>query len=115
MSVDDVLRHLSVEPAGLDPAPSQMRGRDAGRRIGRHPRACVGCGRPARVTGIIDVPAYGHRWLDRCRDCFLATVDLEPSRVPPTLEGILADLRAAAAEARVELRILVDERGDRSE
>ncbi|MER6917580.1 hypothetical protein ABT314_00590, partial [Streptomyces spiralis] len=61
--------------------------------------------------GIIDGPGYGRRWLDRCRDCFLATVDLEPSRVPGTVDGIVADLRAAAAEAGVELTVVIDDRG----
>ncbi|WP_159007295.1 hypothetical protein [Streptomyces sp. NRRL S-813] len=46
-----------------------------------------------------------------CRDCFLATVDLEPSRVPGTVAGIVADLRAAAAEAGVQLTVVVDDRG----
>ncbi|GHE69351.1 hypothetical protein GCM10014715_24020 [Streptomyces spiralis] len=43
--------------------------------------------------------------------CFLAAVDLEPSRVPGTVDGIVADLRAAAAEAGVQLTVVIDDRG----
>ncbi|MGV9351554.1 hypothetical protein ACWDSD_44055 [Streptomyces spiralis] len=111
MTIDDVLHRLGVDPADLTSAPARHVHREAAARIGRNP--CAGCGRPARATGIIDVPGYGHRRLDRCRDCFLATIDLEPSRVPGTIDGIVADLRAAAAEAAVQLTVVIDDKGGR--
>ncbi|MGV9351578.1 hypothetical protein ACWDSD_44185 [Streptomyces spiralis] len=107
MAIDDVLHRLGVDPADLAPAPARHVHREAAARIGRTPNPCAGCGEPARTTGIIDVPGYGRRWLDRCRACFLATIDLEPSRVPGTVDEIVADLRAAAAEAGAA------DRGDR--
>ncbi len=69
MTIDDVLHRLGVDPAELTQAPGRQVHREAAARIGRNPCPCAGCGEPARVTGIVDVPGYGRRWLDRCRDC----------------------------------------------
>ncbi|MGV9350995.1 hypothetical protein ACWDSD_40980 [Streptomyces spiralis] len=112
MTIDDVLHGLGVDPADLTPALARHVHRDAATRIGRSPCPCAGCGGPARATGIIDVPGYGRRWLDRCRDCLVATIDLEPSRVPGTVDGIVADLCAAAVEAGVQLTVVIEEEGD---
>ncbi|MFE4416487.1 hypothetical protein [Streptomyces sp. NPDC056821] len=109
MAIDDVLHRLVVDPAGLAPAPPRQVYREAAARVGRNPVPCVGCGRSARAAGIIEVP--GFRWLDRCRDCLLATIDLQPSRVSGTVVEIVADLRAAAAEAGVQSTVVIDDEG----
>lgn len=77
MDLDSILRALSIDPANLEPAPAWkfIPTREAMHRIGPPtPLPCSSCGAPARATLIIDVPGHGTRWLDRCRDCFLATV-----------------------------------------
>jgi len=91
----DLLLHLDIDPAALDPAPDRRRGPD---RVGLSPVPCSTCGQPARFTRVVDLPGRGPCWLDRCRACFLATVGMQPSQVPSTMAGILADLRAAMAE-----------------
>ena len=116
MNVAGTLRAMGIDPARLDPAPpdpARMPG--AGERIGRNPKPCVACGRPSCATGILDIPTFGFRWLDRCRDCFLSRVNVEPSRVPATMEGILADLREAAREAGVPLAMVTDPQGDHAD
>ncbi|MEU6071967.1 hypothetical protein ABZ864_47995 [Streptomyces sp. NPDC047082] len=109
MSIDDVLRHLGIDPAALAPAPPQWSGREASARIAAPPPPCAGCGQPARATTVADVPGHGPRWLDRCRACLLATIDMTPSRMPSTTEEIVADLRAGAVKAGVSLGIAVDQ------
>lgn len=102
----DLLRTLGIDPAALDPAPpwAPYRCTSTARLDGSH--RCVRCGQPARATRVVDVPGLGRRWLDTCRDCFLAVARLLPSRMPSTVEGIVADLRAAAAEVGADLTIL---------
>jgi hypothetical protein len=58
---------------------------------------------------VVDVPA-GRRWLDTCRTHMLAAARLRPSRMPPTVEQIAADLSAAAREAGVDLAVVTDDR-----
>ncbi|MFF4567566.1 hypothetical protein [Streptomyces sp. NPDC001435] len=113
MSIDDVLRYLGADPAALAPAPSRWAGREASARLAPPPPPCAGCGRPARATTAADLPGYGLRWLDRCRDCFLATVGMTSARVPATVDQVLADVRAAASEAGVSPVILVRAEGAR--
>lgn len=68
---------------------------------------CSACGRPSRTSGVIHDPTHGPRWLDRCRECFLAT---PPTlRVPPT--QFLEELRDAAGDARLSLSTYTDEGG----
>ncbi|MFE4818658.1 hypothetical protein ACFRFU_19925 [Streptomyces sp. NPDC056704] len=109
MNTADVLRTLAIDPAALDQAPpwAPYRGTSLARIDGSHP--CARCGLPARTTRVVDVPGHGRRWLDSCRDCFLAASRLWPSRMPSTVEGIVADLRAAAAEAGAGLTIVTDD------
>ncbi|MFE2297894.1 hypothetical protein ACFXAW_06825 [Streptomyces sp. NPDC059445] len=93
MTDADLLLRLGIDPATLDPAPEPKRGPD---RVGLDPVPCVLCGAPARFTRIVALDG-GPCWLDRCCPCFLATVDLQPSRMPVSVDGIVADLRAAMA------------------
>lgn len=109
MDATDLLRTLGVDPATLDPAPpwAPYRGTGTARLDGGH--RCVRCDQPARATRVVDVPGLGPRWLDTCRDCFLAAARVLPSRMPSTVDGIVADLREAAAEAGVDLAVVTDD------
>jgi hypothetical protein len=105
----DLLRLLDIDPADLDPAPpwAPYRGTGAERIDGSRP--CAGCGEPARSTRLVDVPGAGRRWLDTCRDHMLAAARLRPSRMPPTVERIAADLHTAARKAAVDLTVVTDD------
>jgi hypothetical protein len=101
----DLLRSLAVDPAALDRAPARLRAAAARERFGR---PCSVCGAPARATTIVAL-SEGCCWLDTCRDHMLAVARLRPSRMPSTVEGIAADLRAAAVETGVDLTILTSD------
>jgi hypothetical protein len=106
MNDADLLRFLGVDPSTLDPAPpSPWRSAGAERLRGSHP--CVRCDQPARAAGVVDVPGYGRRWLDRCMPCLIATAPRGGPRAP--LADTLAVLREAAREAEVALTIVTDE------
>ncbi|MFE2832135.1 hypothetical protein ACFXI6_13975 [Streptomyces mirabilis] len=109
MDTVDLLHSLGIDPAALEPAPSwaPYRGTSLARIDGSRP--CARCGLPARATRVVDVPGLGRRWLDTCRDDFLAASRLWPSRMPSTVEGIVADLRTAAVEAGADLTIVTDD------
>jgi hypothetical protein len=109
MDIADLLRTLGIDPAALEAAPpwAPYRGTGTARLDGDH--RCARCGQPARATRVVDVPGLGRRWLDTCRDDFIAVGRLLPSRMPSTLEGIVADLRAAARDAGVDLTIVTDD------
>ena len=109
MDATDLLRTLGIDPAALDQAPpwAPYRGTGAARIDGS--RSCAQCGQPARATRVIDVPGLGPRWLDTCRADLLAAARLLPSRMPSTVDGIVADLDAAAAEAGVDLAVVTDD------
>ncbi|MER7806184.1 hypothetical protein [Streptomyces sp900116325] len=105
MTDADLLRTLGVDASQLDPAPPWVPRAGAERLDGRHP--CVRCGKPASVTGIVDAPGYGRRWLDRCMPCLLATTPRGKPREP--LADTVAVLREAAQEVGVDLTIVADE------
>ncbi|WP_406505377.1 hypothetical protein [Streptomyces sp. NBC_01602] len=107
MSGVDLLRSLGVDPSQLDLAPPWAPRQIAGieRLDGAHP--CVRCDKPARATGVVTVPSYGRRWLDRCMPCLLATTPRGGPHAP--LAETLAVLREAAREAGVALTIATDE------
>ncbi len=60
------------------------------------PRPCSACGSDSVTARVVTFAGAGPRWVDLCRDH--ALVVRCPSRVPTTLEGTVADLRAAAQE-----------------
>ncbi|MET4648157.1 hypothetical protein ABID95_007927 [Streptomyces atratus] len=104
MNNADLLRSLGVDPSTLDAAPPwPWRSAGAERLDGRH--ACVRCGKPARVAGVVDTPGHGRRWLDRCIPCLIATTPGDGSSAP--LKDTLAVLREAAWEAGVDLTAVV--------
>jgi hypothetical protein len=106
MHHEEAARTLGVAPASLALAPPAPPFATVWARI-RQELPCSACGRPSRTRSVLHDPARGPRWLDRCRECFLAT---PPTlRVPPGqfLEG----LRDAAADARLPLRTYTDEDG----
>ncbi|MET7845336.1 hypothetical protein ABZT45_43775 [Streptomyces sp. NPDC005356] len=91
MDPTDLLQRLALDPADLKPGPQrQANQEDAAARLGPTPGPvpCVACGDPARSTRII------------------ATADRGRRAVP--LADTLAVLRAAAEEAGVTVRVLVD-------
>lgn len=102
MADADLLLHLGVDPAALDPAPERLRSVDAEHRIGL---PCAVCGRPGYATRIVRLPE-GCRWLDTCRDHMIAAARFQAASRPRT--DILADLRAAVAEAGVAVTVLID-------
>ncbi|MET8404510.1 hypothetical protein [Streptomyces sp900116325] len=105
MTDADLLRSLGIDPAELDPAPPWSPHAGTERLDGRHP--CARCGQPARVTGAVDVPGHGRRWLDRCMPCLLATTPRGGPRAP--LADTVAVLQEAAREVGVDLTIRTDE------
>ncbi|MFF1843033.1 hypothetical protein ACFVW9_14970 [Streptomyces sp. NPDC058217] len=107
MNDADLLRSLGVNPSTLDPAPAS-RWRNAGPERLRGRRPCVRCGEPARAAGVVDVPGYGRRWLDRCMPCLIATTPRSDGPRAP-LADTLAVLREAAREAGVALTIVPGE------
>ncbi|WP_371798430.1 hypothetical protein OG963_04100 [Streptomyces sp. NBC_01707] len=107
MSDAALLQSLGVDPFQLDPAPPGAPRQSAGaeRLDGNHP--CVGCGQPARATGVVTVPGSGRRWLDRCMPCLIATTPRGGPRAP--LTDTLAVLQKAARKAGAAVTIRTDE------
>ncbi len=98
MEPADLLGQHSIEPGDLEVAPALPAPREMLARIQEvPPRPCAVCGDPVATARVVRFPDAGSRWVDLCWDHGMA---VRPrSRVPETLEGILADLRAAAREA----------------
>ncbi|MFE1455824.1 hypothetical protein ACFW7K_12645 [Streptomyces sp. NPDC058735] len=98
MEPADLLDQHGIDPAGLEAAPVPPARQETLTRIQEvPPRPCAVCGDPVATARIVRFPDAGSRWVDLCWDHGMA---VRPrSRVPETLEGILADLRAAAREA----------------
>jgi hypothetical protein len=106
MNHEEAARKLGVDPASLTSAPPAPSFVQTWARMQREP-PCSACGQPSRTSGVIHDPDHGTRWLDRCRECFLAT---PPTlRVPPG--RFLEELRDAAADARLPLHTYTDESG----
>lgn len=73
-------------------------------------RACTAdCGQPSTVVGAVEAPGLGHRWVDQCTPCLVATTPRGRPGAP--IKDTLAVLREAAREAEitVPLRIVADE------
>lgn len=102
MDTSDLLRILAVDPASLDPAPpwTPQAGLD---RLGT--QLCVACGAPAVATRTAHIPGHGRRWIERCRQHYLATAHYGRPTAPV---DVLADLADAAHEAGVELTVITD-------
>lgn len=98
MEPADLLDQHGIKPDGLEAAPAPPARRETLVRIQEAPpRPCVVCGDPAATTRVVPFPGAGPRWADLCWGHGMA---VRPrSRLPRTLEGIVADLRAAADEA----------------
>ncbi|GHF13678.1 hypothetical protein GCM10014715_81580 [Streptomyces spiralis] len=75
------LAALGIDPASLDPAPDgPLRHPSSRARI--HPlspdhKRCSSCAAPAVATCRLDLPGFGLRWLDSCRDRMIAGFELE--------------------------------------
>ncbi|MGW8635034.1 hypothetical protein [Streptomyces sp. NPDC055793] len=93
-----LLARYGVDPARLDQAPDPPARSQALARVQEAPsRDCVVCGAIAATSRAVAFPLAGARWVDMCWEHHMAVLH-RPSRVPGTLEGIAADLRAAAGE-----------------
>jgi hypothetical protein len=100
MTVDELLARHAVDPDRLDPAPaSPSRAQTMARYALHREKPCSACGKEedCRTSRVVDFPGRGPRWVDLCREDSLATMPRWTG--PTTIEGILADLRQAAAEA----------------
>ncbi|MFJ7963106.1 hypothetical protein [Streptomyces sp. NPDC096324] len=106
MDSPDLLELLGIDPADLEPAPPNASYRSSSHLTEQH--ACLRCGRPATLAGVIDVPTLGSRWIDRCGPCFVATSS-RPSGTAAPLEDTLAVLRDAALEAGVRLHVMIED------
>ncbi|MGC5236872.1 hypothetical protein [Streptomyces albogriseolus] len=94
----ELLARQGIAPGTLEPAPAPPAPRPAFDRVAAMPpRPCSACGDMAVTARAVTFAGAGHRWVDLCRDHALAV--WRPSRVPPTLAEIAADLRAAAEAA----------------
>lgn len=102
--ITEKLMRLGIEPTALPTAPRTEPTRAEYRaRIGVLPLPpCAACGGQGITTRVIQTTA-GPRWLELCWKDVAAV--MPPSRMPATLDGILADLREAATEAAVDLGI----------
>ncbi|MFH9009618.1 hypothetical protein ACH4E5_41140 [Streptomyces afghaniensis] len=106
MNHEEAARKLGLDPASLSPAPPAPRFAQTWARMQQEP-PCSACGRPSRTSGVLHDPDHGPRWLDRCRECSLAT---PPTlRVPPA--RFLQELRAVASDARLPLHTYTDKGG----
>jgi hypothetical protein len=114
MDVEELLARHAIDPAALEPAPADTSRQQVIDRICAFPpRPCSVCGEPSPTARMRVFPGHGPRWVDLCRDHSLAVIG--PWRGPSTVEGILADLREAAAELGLPLQIWTDTGGWRDE
>ncbi|MFB6678362.1 hypothetical protein ACFCWG_39310 [Streptomyces sp. NPDC056390] len=105
MQVNDVLRILKVDPLQLPQAQGPTAsGAEAFARVGRTPKPCVACGRPATATRIADIPSVGPRWIDTCTPHMIATTKTAPTGAPDVEP--LATLRTAVRQAGIEAALL---------
>ncbi|MFF8234722.1 hypothetical protein [Streptomyces caelestis] len=106
MNHEEAALKLGVDPASLTPAPLDPRFAEVWARMQQEP-PCSACGQPSRTSGVVRDRAHSPRWLDRCRNCFLAT--------PPTprrpLSQAITDIREAAAEVGLRAVLYTDEDG----
>ncbi|MFL9658767.1 hypothetical protein ACJ7VE_34230 [Streptomyces sp. PB17] len=94
----DLLTRHGIDPGGLEAAPAPPARRETLARVqAAPPRACVVCGGQAATARAVSFPGAGSRWVDLCWEHGMAV--RRRSRLPASLEGIAADLRAAAREA----------------
>jgi hypothetical protein len=73
--------------------------------------SCSPFGQPSHTSDVVRDRAHSPRWLDLCRNCFLAT--------PPTLRRPLSqaitDIREAAADVGLRAVLCTDEDGRHDE
>ncbi|MFE7167200.1 hypothetical protein [Streptomyces sp. NPDC057616] len=102
ISLVELLRRHPVDLSALQPAPAEPTGRELSARVRAiHHKPCSVCGQMCATSRVHTTPEQGPRWVDLCWDHGLATMPV--SRMPDTVEGILAELREAAAEVAAEL------------
>jgi hypothetical protein len=108
MTVEDLLAAHAIDPAGLESAPVDCSRRQVEARIcSMPPRPCTFCGEVSPSARAVDLPGHGPRWVDLCSRHWRQV--RRRWRGPSTVEGIVADLRAAADAVGVKLTILIDE------
>ncbi|MFD5134298.1 hypothetical protein [Streptomyces olindensis] len=110
MNIGEAAHKLGVDPAALCPAPAEPRFTEVWERMQQEP-PCSACGQPSRTSGVVRNRVLGPRWLDRCRDCFLAT----PPILRRPLSQAVTDIREAAAEVGLRAVLYTDEDGGQDE
>ncbi|MFI7875752.1 hypothetical protein [Streptomyces salinarius] len=102
MEPADLLDQHGIKPAGLEAMPAPPARREMLPRVQEAlPRSCGVGGAPAAAARAVRFAGAGPRWVNLCWDDGMA---VRPRcRVPEALEGIAADLRAAAQEAGVSV------------
>lgn len=108
MDSPDLLHLLNVTPDDLEQAPHRAPLGSSGKQRLAEDHACLRCGRPATVAGVIDIPGRGGFWVDRCTPCMVATTS-RSDKPPAPLEEVLVVLRDAALEANVRLLVLLED------
>ncbi|MFF0736932.1 hypothetical protein ACFYVK_35625 [Streptomyces chartreusis] len=104
MTVEELMQRYAVDPVGLDPAPAKPAMREILARFDQQwTLPCTACGkmRDCQTALSVAFPGYGPRWVDLCREHWLAT--MSPWRGPTTVEGIMQDLREVIAEVSAKL------------
>jgi hypothetical protein len=104
----DLLHLLGVTVDDLEHAPPEAPLGSSGKRRLAEGHDCLQCGRPATTAGVVDVPGLGRFWIDRCTPCMVATTS-SCGRPAAPIEEVLAVLRDAALEARVPLRVMLED------
>jgi hypothetical protein len=104
VTFDELLARHGMDPATLPVAPadpSRQEMRDRCRILPGAP--CMVCDEYCATTSVANIPGHGPRWVDLCWRHFRGVTKPAPG-VPSTMEGILADIRAAADEVGLSMR-----------
>ncbi|MGW7339999.1 hypothetical protein [Streptomyces sp. NPDC054808] len=100
MEPADLLDQHGIKPAGLETMPAPPARRETLPRVQETlPRSCVVGGAPAAAARVVRFAGAGPHWVDLCWDDGMAVCPRCCGR--EKLEGIAANLRAAAQEAGV--------------
>lgn len=102
----DLLAQHPLDLSTLEPAPTSPSRAEVHARVERiHLSPCTLCGDMGATSRVHATEEHGPRWVDLCWEHGMQARRV--SRVPSTLEGIRADLRAAMAAVAAEQGVTV--------